>query len=158
MNLTPTLQGGLKIDADSKEDWDILESICADAMELSGDMLYDRISANMGKNEDWEEFVAPDIRGQFSEQIKHVSEAIESATKNEAYVGSVFISKDDAPRWYGALNRARICLEDVYKVSEYSGLLEWDEIVNLEEDLRAAVIRGQFYTAVQCVLLEYGLD
>jgi len=67
MKLAPTLEGGLRIDADAVEDWMVLDAICADAAGMPGESLYDRLSEKMVRDDDWEEFVAPDIRDQFSD-------------------------------------------------------------------------------------------
>ena len=87
MKLAPTLQGGLRIDADGAEDWIVLDAICADATALPGPPLYDQVSEHMPDDADWEEFVAPDIRSQFSDQIAHVSRAISSAQRDENQMG-----------------------------------------------------------------------
>jgi len=73
MTMAPTLEGGLRIDADSLSDWMILELICADATNLPGPPLYDHISSRMEQNDDWKEFVVPDIVTQFDEQVTFVS-------------------------------------------------------------------------------------
>ena len=158
MKLAPTLQGGLRIDADSQEDWMVLDAICADAASLPGAPLYDRLSEKMKKDADWEEFVAPDIRSQFSDQIAHVSRAISSAAMDEDHVGSIFISKEDAPTWYGAINQARMTLEHHYQLSKLDEFVDLDELGDIGEEKRSAVIRGHFYSTFQCLLLEYVLD
>ncbi|MGJ8657476.1 MAG: hypothetical protein ACSHX6_13590 [Akkermansiaceae bacterium] len=158
MKLAPTLQGGLRIDADSLEDWMVLDAICADAASLPGAPLYDRLSEKMPKDPDWEEFVAPDIRSQFSDQVTHVSRALSAAPMDEDQAGSIFISKDDAPIWYGALNQARMTLEHIYQISELDEFVELDELGDIGDAKRSAVIRSHFYSTFQCLLLDYVLD
>lgn len=158
MKLAPTLKGGLRIDADSLEDWMVLDAICADAASLPGAPLYDRLSEKMAKDPDWEEFVAPDVRSQFSDQIAHISRAISSAPMDEDQAGSIFISKEDAPLWYGALNQARISLEQVFHLSELDEFEDLDDLGDIGEEKRSAVIRGHFYSYFQCLLLEYVLE
>lgn len=158
MKLAPTLQGGLRIDADSLEDWMVLDAICADASNLPGAPLYERLSEKMPKDPDWEEFVAPDIRSQFSDQITHVSRAISSASMDESHAGSIFISKEDAEVWYGAINQARMTLEQQFQISEMDEFVDLDELGELTEEKRSAVIRGHFYSTFQSLLLEYVLE
>jgi len=157
MDATPTLNGGLRIDADSLHDWMILELICADATSLPGAPLYDRLSSEMEKDEDWEEFVVPDIKSQFSEQIAYVSRAISAAARDEDHAGSVFITKDDALIWYGALNQARISLEHQYELSKLLQSMTPEVLESLDIEIHAALIRGQFYGETQNMLLDYVL-
>lgn len=158
MRLAPILKGGLRIDADSLDDWMVLNAICADAASLPGAPLYDRLAHKMPKDPDWEEFVAPDIRSQFSDQIDHVSKAISSAPKDEEHAGSIFISKEDATLWYGALNQARMTLEQMFHLSEIADFVALDDLGDIGDEKRSAVIRGHFYSTFQCLLLEYVLD
>ncbi len=158
MRIAPTLKGGLRLDADSKDDWMLLNAICADAVCLPGPPLYDRLSKNMPKDRDWEEFVAPDIRSQFSDQIEYVLSAISDAPKDEEHAGSIFISKEDAPHWYGTINQARMTLEHMFHLSELNDFVDLNELGDIGEDKRSAVIRGHFYSTFQCLLLEYVMD
>ena len=158
MKLAPTLEGGLRIDADAVEDWMVLDAICADAAGMPGESLYDRLSEKMMRDDDWEEFVAPDIRDQFSDQVIHVSRALSGASRNEEQEGVVFISKEDAPIWYGAINQARMTLEHAYQLSELEEFAEIDELGHLSDEKLSAVVRGHFYSTFQSLLLEYVLD
>lgn len=155
--MAPTLEGGLRIDADSLTDWMILELICADATRLPGPPLYDQISSRMEQNDDWKEFVVPDIVTQFEEQITYVSRAISSAPRDEEHAGSVFISKEDAMTWYGTVNQARLSLEKQHNLSTHEDLDTEEDLEKLEPELRAAVIRNHFYTSIQTLLLEFVL-
>ena len=157
MKLAPTLQGGLRIDADCAEDWIILDAICEDAAALPGPPLYDQLSEHMPKDPDWEEFVAPDIRDQFSDQIIHVSRAISSAQRDENQVGAVFVSKNDAMIWYGAINQARITLEQLYQVSKLEDFVEVDGMDEVSDERHSALVRSHFYSTIQSLLLEYVL-
>ena len=155
--MAPTLDGGLRIDADSLTDWMILELICADATSLPGPPLYDQLASKMEQNDDWKEFVVPDIVTQFEEQITHISRAISSAPRDEEHAGSIFITKEDAIIWYGAVNQARLSLEQQHGISKLEDILTEKDLEALDSDVRAAVIRGHFYTSIQSLLLEYVL-
>jgi len=158
MKLAPTLEGGLRIDAEGAEDWIVLDAICADAAHLPGPPLYDQVSEHMPEDSDWEEFVASDIRNQFSDQIAHVSRAISSAKRDENQMGAVFVEKEDAMTWYGAINQARMTLEQLYQVSSIDDFLELDDMQDLSEEKHSALIRSHFYSAMQSLLLDYVLD
>lgn len=155
MTMAPTLEGGLRIDADSLSDWMILELICADATNLPGPPLYDHISSRMEQNDDWKEFVVPDIVTQFDEQVTFVSRAISSAARDEDHAGSVFITKEDAMTWYGTVNQARLSLEKQYDLSKIDEIENEKDLDALDNDTRAAVIRNHFYTSIQSLLLEF---
>ena len=155
--MAPTLDGGLRIDADSLTDWMILELICADATSLPGPPLYDQISSRMVQNDDWKEFVVPDIVTQFNDQITFVSRAISSAPRDEEHAGSIFINKQNANTWYGTVNQARLSLERQHQLSKVEEILTEEDLEELDEDVRAAVIRNHFYTSIQSLLLEFVL-
>ncbi len=155
MKMAPTLKGDLRIDADSLTDWMILELICTDAARLPGPPLYDQLSSKMEQDDDWKEFVVPDMVTQFEEQITHVSRAISSAPKDEEHAGSIFIKKEDAMIWYGACNQARLSLEKQHDLSKLEMSETEVELEDLELELRSAVIRNQFYGDIQMVILEF---
>lgn len=157
MTIAPTLEGGLRIDAGSLADWTILEFICTDANNLPGAPLYDRISSKMVKNDDWNEFVVPDIVTQFDEQVSFVSRAIASTPRDEEHTGSIMITKDDAMKWYGTVNQARLSLEQRHHLSTVEEIITDEDLDALGPDIRSAVIRNHFYTAIQSLLLEFVL-
>ncbi len=158
MNVEPTVQGGLKITAASHDDWEYLDAICTDAESLPGSPVYDRISSRMKKDADWEEFVAPDIRSQFSDQIKYVTKSISSVPKSEEGSGSIFISKEDAMDWYGTLNQARMNLEYRFKISELGEIRSIDDLQGIESEMQSAVVRSHFYSDLQCFILKFVID
>jgi hypothetical protein len=69
--------------------------------------------------------------------------------------GEVFITKEDAEDWYGALNQARLALEARYKFGEAE---EFGEVGDFDDTKRSAFVRNQFYNALQGVLLQYVID
>lgn len=153
--MAPTLEGGLRIDADSLTDWMILELICADATSLPGPPLYDQLSSRMEQDDDWKEFVVPDIVNQFNDQITCVSRAISSAPRDEDHAGSIFIKEEDAIAWYGAVNQARLSLEKQHSLSKLEEIISEEDLENLNPNVRAAVIRNHFYNSIQSLLLDY---
>ena len=87
------------------------------------------------------------------EGVQRGQEAVELG-KEEAS-GEVFITKEDADNWYGALNQARLALEARYKFGPSE---EIEDVGSFDDDKRSAFVRNQFYNALQGVLLEYVID
>ncbi|MFD0892895.1 DUF2017 family protein [Luteolibacter ambystomatis] len=148
MMVGPTLKGGLRIDAEDFQDWIILRYILADA-EPAG--LAQRLAGTAGAEaEDWEELVMPDLRETFEGQVGEVGRAIELAAKASAGgPGQVFIEKEDAEAWFGALNQARLALHSRYDFSE-----DEPDMSGMSNARRAAFFRYQFYTEIQILLLK----
>jgi len=152
MRIAPTLDGGLRIDAESAHDWLLLEMICTDAASLSESPLTERLAAHMETNEDWDEYVTPDLKTQFSEQIAHVSRAISIAEKDHELVGHLHIQKSEADTWFGAINQARLSLEAQYQLSNYQ---HPEEIDDQSPFIQSTFARYELYSQIQFCLLEY---
>ena len=154
MKAMPTLEGGLRIDTDDMSDWEMLRSIVTDANGTGADLasrLGGLISEEAGA-EDWEEYIVPDLREAFQDELAQVGAAIESAIFNaEGKAGPIWISPEDSAQWYSALNQARLALEEVHQF----GPSEWIDPAELPPARRAAFIRSKFYCAIQGLLLEY---
>lgn len=156
----PTLEGGLRVEINSAMDWLILEHIPSDALDEDGERLPERLGALMDEESDWEELVIPELRLLFSGQVGKVAEAIRNAQSGveigaEEATGEMFILKEDAEEWYGALNQARLGLEGRYHFGEMEGIVGVD---GFPDDKHYAFVRSQFYGALQSVLLDYVLD
>ncbi|WP_193212748.1 DUF2017 family protein [Luteolibacter marinus] len=149
MKVAPTLQGGLRIDVESPVDWMVLRCIPYDAR--GGDLdLAERVAAPMAGDEgeeDWREFVLPDLRDTFNSQLSTIEDALAEAT-DEEQSGEVHIAREDAELWYGGLNQARLALEERYDFSNANPL-------EMTPGMRSAWFRSQFYLHVQSVLLEH---
>jgi hypothetical protein len=154
MKIEPTLEGGLRIDAESPVDWHVLMAIVHDARS-AGEDLADRLGGLINEDagaEDWQEFVVPELREGFDDQLRSVAEAIGAAMhKAEDGIGSVRIRRTDGPIWYGAINQARLALEDLHKLS--AGMPETlDEEQSLE--WRSASARSYLYGKLQHFLFD----
>ena len=154
MKIEPTLEGGLRIDAESPLDWHVLMAIVHDARS-GGEDLADRLGGLIDENagaEDWQEYVVPELREGFDDQLRAVAEAIGTAMhKAEDGIGSVRIRPTDGPVWYGAINQARLALEDLHKLS--AGMPEsLDEEQSLE--WRSASARSYLYGKLQHFLFD----
>lgn len=154
MKAMPTLDGGLRLDTEDAEDWEMLRSIVTDASARGSDLakhLGSFISEEAGA-EDWEELVVPDLREAFQDELAQVGAAIESAISNsDGEAGPLWIAAEDGFHWYSALNQARLALEEQH----HFGPLERLDPKGLKPARRDAFIRSRFYCAVQSMLLDY---
>jgi hypothetical protein len=148
MRVAPTLNGGLRIDAEAPGDWDSLRSIVRDAKPAE---LAHRLTEATGSDtEDWEEFVQPELQTTFEGQLEIVRTTIEDAADLALEgPGPLFISKSNAQDWYGALNQARLALHARYDFAQ-----EDPDPEKMSVKKRAAFYRNQFYSIVQDLLLD----
>ena len=156
MKVAPTLEGGLRLDAEDAEDWEILRCIAVDAHSRHTD-LADSMGGLIGEEaggDDWREYVVPDLREAFEDELGGVGAAIESAAhKAEDGPGSLWITPAEAFAWYSALNQARLALEDNF----HFGPTDHIDPGPMAEDARDAYLRSKFYVAIQSLLLEYAM-
>lgn len=154
MKAMPTLEGGLRIDTEDASDWELLRAIIVDANGSRLDLasrLGGLISEEAG-SEDWQEYVVPDLREAFQDELAQVGASIESAIfEAEGEAGPIWITPEDAFPWYSALNQARLSLEEHF----HFGPSEMIDLTGLTPERRAAFIRSKFYCAIQGLLLEY---
>jgi hypothetical protein len=154
MKVAPTLAGGLKIEAEAPGDWEVLHWIMQDAARGAMD-LAERLGKPMRAGEsgsDWETYVVPDLRAEFSAQMSLVEKAIAGALEKSAGgPGEVFIARDEVLSWFGALNQARLGLEERYKFGE-DGL---SSLAAMGAARRSGFLRGRFYAAVQEIMLAH---
>jgi hypothetical protein len=158
MRVAPTLDRSLRIDAENATDWLVLEMICTDASQMPDEPLADKLALYMAADEDWAELITPELADQFSSQIIHVSRSISTADKALDLTGSLFIKAEDANTWFGAINQARLSLEERFEVSQFEDLADQDSLEFEDPTLKAAIIRYHFYTSLQSIFLEYILD
>ncbi|GAA5130526.1 hypothetical protein JIN84_04785 [Luteolibacter yonseiensis] len=156
MKVLPTLEGGLRIDTNDASDWDLLRCVIHDANGRDVDLatrLGDLISPEAG-GEDWEEYVVPDLREEFQDELSQIHALIESAAfKAGGGAGSLWIHPEDAFTWYGSFNQARLAIEDSY---HFTGMVEQD-LMKLTPEQQAAYIRSDFYGHIQILLLKHAL-
>ena len=155
MKAMPTLEGGLRVDAENSHDWAVLRSIVADAGAVNGVDLASRLGALISEEagaEDWEEYVVPDLREGFQDELAQVGANIESAIfEVGGEPGPIWISREDATAWYSSLNQARLAIEEHFKF----GASEEIDIQSLNPEHQAVFIRSKFYCAIQSLLLKY---
>jgi len=156
MKIAPTLQGGIRIDVESMLDWVSLEMISLDA-KREDTTLGKLFAKRMPQDDDWDEYVVPDLEEEFNGQLDYVNRKVRLARSRNSEEGSLHINPADAGEWYGALNQARLALEEKFSLSDYD-TCELEEIQLLKDEIRSAYIRSHFYADVQGLLLSYVMD
>ncbi|MFZ9935436.1 MAG: DUF2017 family protein [Luteolibacter sp.] len=151
MKITPTLEGGLRVDVEDAGDWFVLRGITRDA--VCGD---ERLSSRLGAlitdeelSADWRDIVEPELQEGFEADLAHVAGAIRAA--EEAGDGHLWITPENAWHWYSALNQARLALHGIHHFESADGLSPAD----LEPAVRGAFVRSRFYCAFQSLLLDH---
>lgn len=161
MKVMPTLQGGLRIDAEGPRDWMLLRAIGLDAADGGGSDLAERLGEAMGggeAGEDWREYVTPELREEFQDQLTRVMAAIENARREcGSGAGPLWIRREDGFPWYAALNQARLQLEEVHRFGN-DELRSPDDIAALPRPRLEALLRSRFYLTLQSLLLDHVLD
>lgn len=154
MKILPTLEGGLRIDIEDDGDWKVLQGITRDALvcdESLGHRMGNLITEEAGAA-DWLEYIIPDLEASFRNELSHVATVVAAArVECGGEAGPLWITREDADHWYGALNQARLALEEVY----HFGPGDHVDLAALPINARNAFLRSQFYCAVQSLLLEY---
>jgi hypothetical protein len=156
MKIAPTLEGGLRIDPETAEDWHILRAIILDAnghetdlaSRLGGLVTDERIA------EDWQDFVVPDLRESFTDDLHRIYAAIEAAAAfPKDGETPIWITREDALTWYSALNQARLALEEKYRFGQDPE----SDPANLSTVRHEALLRSHFYCALQSFILSHSL-
>lgn len=158
MNIIPTLEGGLRVDIEDAADWMLMHYLVEDP-EMRHHGLADELCDLIEEPEiqdDWREFVVPDLEQQFAGAISKVSATIIKALKQcEGGPGCLWITREDGSDWYSALNQARLAIEDRYQFGDGSEI----DPEMLEDDVRrTAWRRSHFYSVVQGMLLDHVLS
>lgn len=107
-------------------------------------------------NEDWREHVLPEMIEEFARQLDVVGDDLKAAERFEDRGGDdeygFVIPADHIERWYGALNQARLVMQERYRFPE----LETDEAIEelLRSDRFGPFLISRFYTEIQECLLK----
>ena len=156
MTVMPTLEGGLRIDADDEDDWELLRAIISDANSCQTD-LASRLGGLMSDDAlsgDWEELIVPDLREVFQDELAEIGASIESAIFNaDNGPGPIWITPDDAFPWYSSLNQARLALEEIH----HFGPEDTADPRKMTPNQQLAFIRSGFYSEIQSLLLRHVL-
>lgn len=107
-------------------------------------------------NDDWHDHVLPDMMEEFARQLDVVGEDLKGATRFEDRGGEeeyeFTIPVDHIERWYGALNQARLVMQERYDFPELETAEEIQELVNSERF--GPYLISRFYTDIQGLLLK----
>jgi hypothetical protein len=154
VKITPTLEGGLRIDAEDAGDWLLLNGIANDALTCD-EGLATRLGKLVTDEEvagDWRDFVVPDLEDQFSSALLHVTTVIASARLEAGDgPGSLWITPEDGSQWFSALNQARLAIEE----QSHFGPSEMIDPEDLPPQRRSVFLRSLLYCAIQSLLLEH---
>lgn len=156
MKIAPTIEGGLRVNPETPADWHVLRSIALDANSPDAD-LATRLGIQVSDDKlssDWQELVVPDLRESFTDEIHHVQASIEAASafpRNGEY--PIWITPEDAFTWYGALNQARLAMEEKYGF----GPDPESNPANFAPVRHEALIRARFYGTLQFFILKHAL-
>ena len=145
MTVGPTVAGGLKLVPETEHDWMLLMGIAGDSdSDLAG-----RLAGLMDEDSMWDEIVAPELAEEFSKQRITVVKEVMRAKEEE---DEIHILKSSVDVWCGALNQARLALEDKYK---FGAREDVDPKMLEDSSARAAYFRNNFYSHIQGLLLQY---
>lgn len=154
MKIMPTLEGGLRIDAEDDGDWKLLQGITHDAVSCDEDLAgrLGKLITDEDVAPDWREFIVPDLGEAFDADLTHVAASIAAARMEcGGGPGPLWITRDDALHWYSSLNQARLAIEEVHRFGS-SEIMPHEA---LEPQGRNAFLRSRFYCAIQSILLDH---
>ena len=110
-------------------------------------------------NEDWRECVLPELRTEFSRQLDVVRDDVATARPSSTKGGPRFefvIPFDHIEAWYGALNQARLVMQQRYGFPEFdspASILKLLQSPNL-----GPFLTSRFYVQLQAALLDLVMD
>jgi hypothetical protein len=155
MKLTASPQDGLEIVLENPPDWLMVMAVLYDANVDGFDMAarLGEAMAATGTWEDWSEWVMPDLREGFAENLRTVALAVQTAQGDRFLEpGMVKIPKHELFPWYATLNQARLALETKYRLTVEPPDPDGDP------DRWAAHVRSQFYSLLQTQILDLGME
>ena len=130
--------------------------------------------------DDWQEFVMPDLRQEFTRQLDCVANDLRQAqpestpsplhddslseeeasdadaTTSPAATYELIIPFDHIESWYGALNQARLVMQARYEFPETENLAAMVELLT-SKNLKP-YLTSRFYMEIQGALLDLGMD
>jgi len=147
MEIGPTIDGRIKIALNGENDYAFFAELLQDAMSEEGvESIVDQIGAR-GTDDDWEEFVKPDLAEQFQQETLKVGEILAKA--QEAQKMDIFIDSENAQNWYSTLNQARLNLENQHNISSMPEVL-----AEVEPEHLILKMKYENYTYIQSTILD----
>lgn len=154
MKVLPTLEGGLRVDAEDRADWQLLAAIPNDATDRDSRLAHQLggLVTDHDAAEDWRDFVVPELDAGFQTDIARVASAIQRAHDLAGgKAGPLWIAREEGTVWYSVLNQARLAIEDRQRFGPGESI----NPASLEPEARSAFLRSRFYCAIQSVLLDH---
>jgi len=160
VKIYPTVKKGLAIDVEQPHEGELFKTLIEDAIgnqqNEGNQSLAESLSLWMANDEDWQEFVVPELNEFFALQIQHVRDELAPIFAQE-FPCRILLTEEIAEAWFGCLNQARIQLENRYELSTFEpdeDFLSEDSEFNMKH---AAYMRNEFYSMLQSALLEFAL-
>ena len=169
MKIRRTEEGGLRFSRVSAEQMRLLEQIAVHADTAGApeadERLYPPLVARPRNrhddqaNDEWHDTIGPELRESFNRHLETVQEDLRQARVDSGEGGPVFtflVQADHIDAWYGALNQARLVMQERYRFPESDSaeaLIELLQSANLKPFLAS-----RFYVEIQSALLELAMD
>ena len=131
------------------------------------------VSGADGENEDWDQYVRPDMESLFQEARKIVGrdlDGVEVLNPEDIFAPEeipdfplglpelrrVRVPVENTEAWYSTLNQARLLMNEEYDLAESEErlLARMDDAEELEEDRILLIAQYELYSAVQIMLVE----
>ena len=112
--------------------------------------------------EDWREFVEPDLDRLFAESRDRVVDDLASASRNaEAPLPErIEIPNENSEHWFSVINQARLLMNEAHGIADASERFDPEVFGESEKGVERILLLAQyeFYTAIQSILLEYRME
>lgn len=152
------MEGGLRVDLEEPTDWLLLRHLIDDACQREQSLAHE-LSEQIKEpeiQEDWLEFVVPDLQEQFASSLEKVREVMAKTVEEyDGGSGSLWITRDLGYDWYSSFNQARLSIEARFSFGDAP---KQEVLESGDPAKRSAYYRSQFYGAVQGLLLEHVLE
>lgn len=155
MKIRFSVEGDCEILIENDLEKEIFPCIVRDARSLGREWMSDSLGPDF---EDewfpcWQEWVQPELQEAFSSQLNSVTNHRKGAEN------VITIPANELELWYGAVNQARIVLDDIFHFFDEDLSDNFDEVMSdyagqWEEEKQAAYQRMHFYAWFQEIMLE----
>lgn len=147
-------EGDMEVLIETDLEKEIFPCIERDARVLGEEWLSDSMGPDFDEEwfANWQEWIQPEIQDAYNMQLSAIRK-FGKIKDNVAFVPRMFVEL-----WYGAVNQARMALEEIYGFTEENIPEDREEamsyVVQWSEDKQGAYQRSHFYTWLQEILLE----
>lgn len=129
---------------------EVFPQLIADALsgEDSTKNVVQQISTFMQSDEDWQEFILPEVSDKLEEDISIVLELIKTLNEDTQ---QIVISDENRHAWYSTLNQARLNLNFQHNLSDVKEELD---TLSQDSEMISFLMRDYLYTQLQSLILE----